>query len=61
MVLMPLSTTCQLYHDGQFIGGGDRITEENHRPAESYRQTLSHNIVSGIPRQYGRRSINLPT
>ena len=29
MVLMPLSTICQLYHDGQFIGGGDRITEEN--------------------------------
>jgi len=28
MVLMPLSTIFQLYHDGQFIGGGVRDTAD---------------------------------
>ena len=28
-----------------FIGGGNRVSEENHQPATSHRQTLSHNVV----------------
>ena len=28
-----------------FIGGGNRVSEENHQPAASHRQTLSHNVV----------------
>jgi len=31
---MPLSTIFQLYHGGQFIGGGNRSTRRNHRPVE---------------------------
>ena len=27
-----------------FIGGGNRSAGENHRPAASHRQTLSHNV-----------------
>jgi len=33
-----------------FIGGGNRITGENHRPAASHWQSLSHKAVSSTPR-----------
>jgi hypothetical protein len=33
-----------------FIGGGNRSTRENHLPAASHLQTLSHNFVSSTPR-----------
>jgi len=40
---MPLSTIFQLNRGSQFfIGEGPR---ENHRPAASHWQTLSHNVV----------------
>jgi len=44
--LVPLSTIFQLYHGGQFIGGGSRSTWRNHW----HWQTLAHNIVSSTPR-----------
>ena len=33
------------------------VPEENHRPAGSHRQTLSHNVVSSTPRLSGIRTI----
>jgi len=33
-----------------FIGGENRNTGENHRPVLCHWQTLSHNVVSSIPR-----------
>ena len=33
-----------------FIGGGNQSNGENHRPATSHWQTLSHNVVSSTPR-----------
>ena len=33
------------------------VPEENHRPAGSHRQTLSHNVVSRTPRLSGIRTI----
>jgi hypothetical protein len=42
--LTPLSTV-------SFIGGGNQSTRRNHRPVASQWQTLSHNVVSSIPRQ----------
>jgi hypothetical protein len=38
----PLSTVFQLYSGEQFF-------LENHRPAVSHWQTLSHNVVSSTP------------
>ena len=35
------------------------VPGENHRPAASYRQTLSHNIVSSTPRLSGIRTHNV--
>ena len=29
--LMPFSTIFQLYHDGQFFGGGNRTTQRNYK------------------------------
>ena len=33
-----------------FIGGGTRVPIENHWPAASHWQTLSHNVASRTPR-----------
>jgi hypothetical protein len=33
-----------------FIGGGNGVPGENHRPVQSHGQTLSHNVVSSTPR-----------
>ena len=41
--LTPLSTIFQLFC------GGKRSTQKIHRPATSYWQTLSHNVVSSTP------------
>ena len=40
--LMPLSVIFLLYHSGEETG----VPRENHRPAASYWQTLSHNVSS---------------
>ena len=39
-----------------FIGGGTGVSGENNPPAESHRQTLSHNVVSSTPRLSGIRT-----
>jgi hypothetical protein len=36
----------------------NRVPGENHRPAASHCQTLSHNVVSGPPRLSGIRTHN---
>jgi hypothetical protein len=33
-----------------FIGGRDRVSRGNYRPAESHGSTLLHNVVSSTPR-----------
>jgi hypothetical protein len=35
------------------------VPGENHRPAANHRQTLSHNVVSSIPRLSGVRNHNV--
>ena len=35
------------------------VSGENHRPAASQRQTLSHNVVSSTPRLSGIRTHNV--
>jgi hypothetical protein len=37
---------------------GTGVPEENHRPAASHCQTLSHNVVSSTPRNVGVRTHN---
>ena len=44
--LTPLSTIFQLYRGGVLLVEETRVPGENHRPATSHCQTLSHNIVS---------------
>ena len=34
------------------------VPDENHRPAESHYQALSHNVVSNTPRMSGIRTHN---
>jgi hypothetical protein len=53
--LTPLSTIFQLYPGGNFIGGGNGVPRENHRPAASRWQTWSHNVVSSTHRLSGIR------
>ena len=47
---MPLSTTFQLYQISWQSVLLVEETGENHRPASSHRQTLSHNVVSSTTR-----------
>jgi hypothetical protein len=48
--LTPLSTIFQLYHGGQFLLVGETgVPRENHWPATSQWQALSHNVVLSTP------------
>ena len=42
-----------------FIGGGNGVYGEKHRPAASHWQTLSHNVVLSTPRLSGIRTHNV--
>ena len=51
MVLTPLSTIFQLHHGVLLLSLAEDtgVPGENHRPAASHWQTLSHNVVSSKP------------
>jgi len=51
---MPLSTIIQLV----LLVEEARVPGENHQPAASHQQTLSHNVVSSTPRLSGVRTHN---
>jgi hypothetical protein len=58
--LTSLSTIFKLYHsDNFFLVEETRLPRENHRPAGSHRQTLSHIVVSSTPRLSGIRTPNV--
>jgi hypothetical protein len=46
MVYNAILTIFQLYREGCFIGGGNRSTRSEQPTCASYRETLSHNVVS---------------
>jgi len=48
--LTPLSTNFSYIVVVTFISGEKGVPRENHRPAASHWQTLSHNVVSSTPR-----------
>ena len=52
--LTPLSTIFQLYHGGQFIGGGNWINR-----SKPLGQTLLHNVVLSTPSRSGIRTHNI--
>ena len=43
----------------RFIGGGNGVPGENHRPVASNRQTVSHNVVSSTSRLSEIRADNV--
>ena len=49
--LTPLSAIFQLYRESVLLMEETGVPGENHRPATSQLQTLSHNVVSSTPRQ----------
>ena len=44
-----------------FIGEKNRVSGENHRPAASHWQTVSHNVVSSTPRLRGTTFVAICT
>ena len=58
--LTSLSTIFKLYRsDNFFLVEETRLPRENHRPAGSHRQTLSHIVVSSTLRLSGIRTPNV--
>jgi hypothetical protein len=59
--LTPLSTIFQLYRTWQsvLLVEDTGVHRENHRPAESHAQTLSHNVISSTPRVSWIRTDNV--
>jgi hypothetical protein len=58
--LTSLSTIFQIYRACQFyLWRKPEYPGENHQPATSHRQTLSHNVVSGTPCLSGIRTRNV--
>jgi hypothetical protein len=51
--LLPLSTIFQLFRGGVLLVEETGVPRENHWPAASHRQTLSHNVASSTPRLSG--------
>ena len=56
---MPLSIIFQLYRGGELYWQIKRENTENHRPAASHSQTLSHNVASSTPRHEGNLNTQL--